>query len=234
LHLSSDSFSKYTYSTVCITSLAATFEEVQGYLTALKGLPLERAAVGIMALSGVRPSEARGLRWEEWDRSKQHIAVKRGIWHRTVVSPKTEQSEGFVTVTDELRGILLELWAAQGSPISGYILAGRKGQQPAILDNMSKRSIVPTLSRCAVCKKLETKEHKDHKFSRDQSLPCWHEWYSLRRFVGTEVRMKADSETCAKALRNSKAVADRHYIKPTTVLPDVRCAVNEAFSGLTD
>jgi len=34
--------------------------------------------------------------------------------------------------------------------------------------------------------------------------------------------LKADSETSAKALGNSKAVADKHYIKPTTVLPDVR------------
>src|SRR6187397_3081884 len=53
-------------------TVAATFEEVRGILRALKGKPLERAAVGVMALSGVRPSEARGLRWEEWDRAKQH------------------------------------------------------------------------------------------------------------------------------------------------------------------
>lgn len=44
--------------------------------------------------------------------------------------------------------------------------------------------------------------------------------------------MKADSEISAKALGNSKAVADRHYIKPQTVLPDVRRAVNDAVSGL--
>ncbi len=40
------------------------------------------------------------------------------------------------------------------------------------------------------------------------------------------------SETAAKALGNTKDVADRHYIKPLTVLPDVRKAVNDAFSGL--
>jgi len=154
------------------------------------------------------------LRWEEWDRAKQHIAVERSVWHGIVGTTKTEHSERFVAVTDELREILLVFWKAQGSPISGYILAGRKGQ-PVILDNMAKRSIVPTLSR-------------------DTSLPKWKGWYSLRRFVGSEVRMKADSETSAKALGNSKAVADRHYIKPQTVLPDVRKAVNDAFSGLTN
>jgi integrase len=194
-------------------TVAATFEEVQGYLEALKGRPLERAAVGIMALSGVRPSEARGLRWEEWDRAKQHMAVRRGVWHRIVGTTKTEQSERFVTVSDELREILLDLWKAQGSPISGYILAGPRKSQPVILDNLAKRSIVPAVSL----------------YGENLS---WHGWYSLRRFVGTEVRMKADSETSAKALGNSKAVADKHYIKPKTVLPDVRKAVNDAVSGL--
>jgi hypothetical protein len=107
----------------------------------------------------------------------------------------------------------LDLWRAQGSPISGYILAGRGKGQPVNLDNMARLTIVPILAR-------------------DESLPRWHGWYSLRRFVGTEVRMKADSETSAKALGNSKAVADKHYIKPQTVLPDVRKAVNDAVSGL--
>jgi hypothetical protein len=61
-------------------------------------------------------------------------------------------------------------------------------------------------------------EHKGHEYQRDETLPRWHGWYSLRRFVATEVRMKADSETSAKALANSKAVADKHYIKPQTIL----------------
>ena len=212
-------------------TVAAVFEEVQGYLRALKGMPLERAAVGILAFTGVRPGEARGLRWEEWDRVKQHIAIKRGVWHRIVGTTKTKQSERFVTVAEELREILLDLWKDQDSPISGYILAGRKGQ-PIILDNLAKRSIVPALTRCEICKEAESAKHEGHEFERDETLPHWHGWYSLRRFVGTEVRMKADSETSAKALGNSKAVADKHYIKPQTVLPDVRKAVNDAVSGL--
>jgi hypothetical protein len=97
---------------------------------------------------------------------------------------------------------------------------------------MSKRAIVPALNRCAICKETEAAEHEGHEFQRDENLPHWHGWYSLRRFVGTEVRMKANSETSAKALGNSKAVADKHYIKPQTVLPDVRKAVNDAVSDL--
>jgi len=191
-------------------TVAATREEVQAILTALKGKPVARAAVGVMAFIGVRPGEARGLRWEEWDRVEQHIHVRRSIWHREEGEPKTEGSIRFVTVTDELRGILLDLWNAQGCPMGGYIFAGRKGQ-PIILDNMAKRVLRPVLEEA----KIE-----------------WHGWYALRRFHGTQVRMHADSETSAKALGNSKAVADKHYIKPQTVLPDVRKAVNSAVSGL--
>jgi hypothetical protein len=44
--------------------------------------------------------------------------------------------------------------------------------------------------------------------------------------------MHASSETMAKALGNSKAVAEKHYLKPKAVLPDVRKAVNDAVSGL--
>jgi hypothetical protein len=44
--------------------------------------------------------------------------------------------------------------------------------------------------------------------------------------------MKSDSsETTAKMLGNSKEVSDKHYIKATDELPDVRRAVNQAMSG---
>ena len=194
-------------------TVAASREEVKATLAALKEMPLERAAVALVAFTGVRPSEARGLRWEEWNREQQHIAVQRGVWHRIVGDTKTRQSVRFVTVTAELREILLDLWRVQGSPFGGYILAGRKGQ-PIILDNVSKRNIRPTLKEAGV---------------------TWHGFYSIRRFHATQVRMESkSSETAAKALGNTKDVCDKHYIKPETVLPDVRKAVNDAFSGLVN
>jgi hypothetical protein len=55
---------------------------------------------------------------------------------------------------------------------------------------------------------------------------------ALRRFHGTQVRNYASSETSAKALGNTRAVFDKHYLKPTEVLPDVRQAVTQAVSGL--
>ena len=84
--------------------------------------------------------------------------------------------------------------------------------RPVILDNLAKRVIRPVLEKKGL---------------------VWKGWYSLRRFLGTETRMHCDSsETTAKALGNTRAVADKHYVKPTEVLPDVRKAVRSAISGL--
>ena len=142
----------------------------------------------------------------------EQIKIVRSVWHAIEGTTKTLQSERFVAVSAELREILLALWKAQGSPAGGYILAGRRGR-PSNLDNMAKRSIRRRL--------------------RELGL-AWPEWYSLRRFHGTAVRAESNLETTSRALGNSKAVADRHYVKPSEVLPDVRKAVNDAVSGLTD
>lgn len=123
-------------------TVASTRDEVQAIVAALKGKPLERAVVAIVAL--------------------------------TSGSTKTEQSERFVTVTDKLREILLDLWKAQGSPLGGYILAGKRGQL-VNLDNMAKRVIVPAIEKCSVCRESKA-DHKalGHPFERDKSLPQWH------------------------------------------------------------
>jgi integrase len=189
---------------------AATREEVQALLTALKGQPLARAAVSILSFCGVRPGEARGLRWEDWDRAEKQFHVCRSVWHRIVSTPKNQQSIRFVTVPDELREILLDLWKAKNSPIGGYILAGRK-DWPVILDNLTKRVIRPAAEKAGI---------------------TWKECYALRRFHGTEVRVKSDGKTAAEALGNSEEVFDKHYKKLRAVTPDVRRAVNEAMTGL--
>jgi hypothetical protein len=94
------------------------------------------------------------------------------VWHPIEGTTKTPQSNRFVTVTEELRAILLELWRSRQSPLGGYILAHANGE-PVNLDNMAKRQIVPALSRCAICKNPESKEHLGHAFERDETIPHW-------------------------------------------------------------
>jgi integrase len=215
-------------------TVAASRDDVKAILAHrnTNGMTLERAAVALIAYTGVRPGECPGLRWEEWDRTASQIKIVRSVWHAVEGTIKTKQSNRFVTITDELRTILLDLWKSQGSPLGGYILAHAKGER-INLDNISKRSIRPALSRCSVCQEPESAEHEGHTFKRDASLPEWAGWYSLRRFHGTQVRHESgNSETTSKALGNTKEVADKHYLKNTEVLPDVRKAVNSAMKGL--
>jgi integrase len=182
-------------------------------------MPLERAAVAIVAMLGVRPSEARGLMWRDWNRAKDQIQVARSVWHAIEGTTKTPQSVRLLAVSAELRDVLLPLWKKQNSPLDGYILAGPRRNKPVILDNLAKRTIRA---------RLEEVNRKE------KSNLAWPGWYSLRRFHGTAVRAESNLETTSRALGNSRGVADRHYVRPSEVLPDVRKAVNDAVSGLTD
>jgi integrase len=148
-------------------TVAATHAELKQILAVLDadGHLFERAAVALIAYTGVRPGECRGLRWEEWDRAGDQIRVTRSIWHAEIGTPKTEKSVRFITVTPELRAILQAFWKSQGCPLGGYIL-GRSGGRPSNLDNMAKRVIVPALSRCVVCNQAEAAEHEGHDRAR--------------------------------------------------------------------
>lgn len=210
---------------------AATREEVKSILAALKAQPslklpelaLARGAVALIAMLGVRPGEARGLRWEDWDRAREQVMVTRAVWHTIEGTPKTPQSVRYLAVSGELREVLLALWKEQNSPITRYVLAApEETSKPVILDNLTKRTIRPRLE--AVNKEAAGKGEK--------TVLNWPGWYSLRRFHGTAVRAESNLETTSRALGNSKAIPDRHYVKPAEVLPDVRKAVNDAVLGL--
>jgi integrase len=203
---------------------AAARDEVKVILTILKDMPLERAAVAVVAMLGVRPGEARGLRWENWDRVKEQIAVRRAVWHTIEGTPKTTQSVRFLQVSGELREVLLALWKKQKSPVGGYILAAPSGKPvPVILDNLAKRSIRRRL--VAVNKEAASRGEKSELTGQGG--------IRYADSHGTAVRAESNLETTSRALGNSKAVADKHYVKPAEVLPDVRKAVNGAVSGLT-
>jgi len=174
-------------------------------------MPLERAAVAIMSMSGARWRSPR-TQMGRLESRERAIKMTRSVWHTIEGTTKTLQSERFVAVSAELREIPLALWKFRGQPESGFILAGRRGK-PTNLDSMAKRTIRRRLKKLGL---------------------TWPEWYSLRPFHGTAVRAESNLETTSRALGNSKAVADRHCVKAEKVLPDVRKAVNDAVRGLTD
>jgi len=77
--------------------------------------------------------------------------------------------------------------------------------KPLNLDNLERRSIMPALSRCAVCRKQED-EHKPeaHVYQRDNSLPRWNGSHAFRRGLATNLHaLGVDDQTSQAILRHS-------------------------------
>jgi integrase len=171
---------------------AATPDEVLAILDLLEkaGEGKARAAVGLMFFAGLRPGEARGARWEDFDGKR--IFVRQSIWHTHATTPKTEDAASPVPVIESLRMILEDVRAADGNPVSGPILRGPSGK-PMNLDNLSKRVVAPLLKAIGM---------------------EWHGWYSLRRGVATTLAgLTRDGMASKGLLRHTNlSTTTRHYI----------------------
>jgi len=79
--------------------------------------------------------------------------------------------------------------------------------KPMDLNNLVNRVIVPSLTRCAHCRKGKS-EHvlADHEFKQDESLPKWHGWHAARRGLGTNLyRLGVPEKTIRSfAMRTSR------------------------------
>jgi integrase len=172
---------------------AAPPDEVLAVIEALNrsGEPKACAAVALMFFAGLRPGEARGMCWEDYDGKR--LIVQRSVWHTHTTSPKTASSAKPVPMIEPLRGVLLTLRQSDGNPDSGPILRGPSGK-PLDLHNLANRVVIPTL--------------------RKAGIP-WHGWYSLRRGVATAVTALSKDPHAAKGLlrHSNVSTTERHYIK---------------------
>ena len=112
-----------------------------------------------------------------------------------------------------LADILAELRQADGHPADGPILRGPSGK-PLLLDNLSKRVVIPALRRC-VCGKQESGHNAEHDFKLDETVPGWHGWYSLRRGVATTLAGLTRDGMASKGLLRHTNIATtmRYYVK---------------------
>ncbi len=181
---------------------ATTPEEVLDMLDALNGKPQARAAVALMYFGGLRPGEARGVRWEDFQAHYDHssdvfewrLTPRQSVWRTQVGTPKTEGSAKPVPVIDTLRVILSELREAEGNQQSGPILRGERCGRPLNLDNLARRDVKPTLKAAGI---------------------QWHGWYALRRGIGTQITAESRDPLAAKGMLRHESVAttEAHYIK---------------------
>ena len=120
---------------------AYTLEDIQAMLALLP--EPARTIVIVAAFTGLRESELRGLRWEDY--SGDELIVRRSVWRTHVGPTKTEASgESPVPVISIVRTALdahRKLHAGDA-----YIFAGERKGTPLHLDNLSRRVIAPALN----------------------------------------------------------------------------------------
>jgi integrase len=157
----------------------------------LKVLPEPgRTAVLVAGLTGLRVSEIKGLRWEDYDGNV--LNVRRSVWQGKVSDTKTLTSRAAVPVVAPVREALNS--HRKRTPGSGYIFAGGTSN-PLRLENTLRREMKPALLKA----ELE-----------------WKGWHGFRRGVGTILnQLGVDAKTIQTILRHANVTTtETFYIKP--------------------
>jgi integrase len=159
-----------------------TVGEIHAMLHALKGHTQAQVAVGLTFFAALRPGEARGTRWENYD--GEHLGVDSSVWRTHETAPKTEESSQFISVAGPLRLLLSQLHDEMGNPSEGYILRGVTGCS-LNLDRLAQITIRPTLKLAGL---------------------RWHGYYAGRRSGATVATSKTKDPTgTASMLRHKDA-----------------------------
>ena len=145
-----------------------------------------RTVCAVAAFAGLRESEIRGLKWDDYTGVLLH--VRRAIWRTHVDQTKTPESENSVPVIAPLRK-LLDLHKKRNGH-SEWIFAGEKKGFSLNLDNLCARDIRPVL--------------KDR----------WHGWHAFRRGLATNLfELGVPAEVAQTILRHADVATTRkHYL----------------------
>jgi integrase len=157
------------------------------------------AVVAIVAFTGLRHAELRGLQWKDFD--GERLSVERTMWRTTESLPKTESSENTVPVLPILRSFLENYRQYLEGPLNEdglgktlnpttWMFAGRKRGTSMNLPNLVRRTIIPNLTRCEMChfpKHHHAEQDKDHAFKLDESIPKWKGWHSFRHSLSSNL-----------------------------------------------
>jgi integrase len=169
---------------------AYSLEEVDTIERALKK-PMAKAIVMVATFTGLRMSEIKGLRWEDYD--GEVLNVRRAVVEGNIGEAKTKTSRAPVPVVKTLKKILAE--HLRNNSGDGYIFHGETSE-PVMENNLARRDIVPLLEE----KGIE-----------------WHGYHAFRRGLSTVLYDIDISELTIKhIMRHSISdVTGKHYIKPS-------------------
>lgn len=154
-----------------------------------------RIVATVAAFSGLRISEIRGLRWEDYDGETLH--VRRAIWRTHVSRPKTLESEADVPVLKMVKTVLdVHRRASPNAQPHDYIFKGERGFA-LNMANLAARVIKPALAEKGL---------------------VWKGWHSFRRGLATNLyAVDASPKIIQSILRQSdvSSVAMKHYVQTT-------------------
>jgi integrase len=181
---------------------AYTPQEIVTMLDALTGIA--KTAIALMFFAGLRPAEARGMQWGDYDLKAKTIRIARSMWRGFTNGPKTQASIAPVPVPRVLADIL------EAAPrTSEHILSSAEGR-PIDLHNLAARVIRPALAKCSVCRK-EKHQANGHEYA---PFGTWRGFYALRRGCAT-LATSLDTPLAAKSLLRHSNVQTTaaYYIK---------------------
>lgn len=153
--------------------------------------------LALLSFTGLRQSEARGLRWSDWNEEKETLTIQRGVWRTHVGPTKTVESEGVIPVLPLLKALLEKRKEKLKPQPSDYIFAGTRRGAPLDLHNMENRIIR---------KALEVSPIK------------WSGFHGFRRGLATNLfALDVNPKIIAAILRHAgMAMTLKHY----TMIPD--------------
>jgi len=140
-----------------------SMSEMQAILSGLSE-PVHRLAVLVAAVTGLRRSEIRGLRWCDVDQAKLWLYLRRGIVRKHQTKLKTEGSRKGVPIPQDLAGVLAEWRGLSLYPTDNdwvFASPAKGGKTPLWLDMIMERHIRPAAVAAGV-----TKHFAWHTFRR--------------------------------------------------------------------
>lgn len=161
--------------------------------------------VFLAACTGLRKSEIRGLKWQDWDSSQRVLHINRAVWRTTTKTTKSKASKAPVLVIEPLAAKLDSLKKSSERFIFSNSVGGALD-----LDNLARRVIIPALAGTDV---------------------RWKGYHAFRRGLATWLHSQdVDPKTIQTILRHGDmATTMRCYVK--TVPESVRKAMQSVTFG---
>jgi integrase len=185
---------------------AYTLAEIRATIAAIDDEQLKTALL-VFAFTGLRLSEVKGLRWEDFD--GETINVQRGVWNGKVSDTKSVLSKAPVPCIGLVADALKRL--RKTSP-DGYIFVGHTGK-PLRFENELRRTM---------------------RTSLDDAGVEWYGWHAFRRGLGTNLHELGTPVTTTQAILRHSDIRTTmtFYIKTS---PDSSRAalegIESAFNG---